>query len=282
MERLFGFVIFLPAMGKDSFSEMNKDIAVSYSKVAKDCMLEAVNEVHSGADDNLLCDIAMWCDGTWQKRGFSSLLGAVTDTGKCLDYKVMSKQCPLCTLWESRKGTDAYGKFVNVIRDLHECSINHDGSAVSMEAKGVVECFSTSIEKYNLQYTEYLGDGDSKSYKDVSHRQKYEQTSKVLRIAVRGKIQEMKRDIAAALYHCCEFNTDEQRHMFFPKTEMSWCKYQADIVNDTKTYKYKSGIHNKMSKLAKPVFMELSDDELLRKCLHGKTQNTNESVNDVI
>ena len=25
--------------------------------------------------------------------------------------------------------------------------------------------FSTSVEKYNLQYTEYLGDGDSKSYK---------------------------------------------------------------------------------------------------------------------
>ena len=31
-------------------------------------------------------------------------------------------------------------------------------------------------------------------------------------------IQEMKRDIAVALYHCCEFNTDEQRHMFCQKT----------------------------------------------------------------
>ena len=78
MESLFGFMNFLPVMGKDSFSEMNKDIAVSYSKVATGCMLEAANEVHSGADDNLLCDIAVSCDGTWQKRGFSSLLGAVT------------------------------------------------------------------------------------------------------------------------------------------------------------------------------------------------------------
>ena len=92
----------LPVMGKDSFSEMNKDIAVSYSKVATDCMLEAAN-----------------------------------DTAKCLDYKMMSKKCPLCTLWESCKGTDAYGKFVDVIRDSHECSINHDGLAGSMEAKGV-------------------------------------------------------------------------------------------------------------------------------------------------
>ena len=99
------------------------------------------NEVHSGADDNLLCDIAVSCDGTWQKRGFSSLLGAATvisvDTGKCLGYKVMSKKCSLCTLWENRKGTDAYEKFISVTRDSHECSINHDGSAGSMEAKGV-------------------------------------------------------------------------------------------------------------------------------------------------
>ena len=57
---------------------MNKDIAVSYSKVAQGYMLEAANEVPSGADDNLLCDIAVSCDGTLQKRGFSSLLEAVT------------------------------------------------------------------------------------------------------------------------------------------------------------------------------------------------------------
>ena len=177
MESLFGFMNFLPVMGKDSFSEMNKDISASYSKVAKGCMSEAANEVHSGADENLLCDIAVSCDGTWQKRGFSSLLGAVTvisvETGKCLNYEVMSKKCSLCTLWESRKGTEAYEKFINVIRDSHECSINHDGSAGSMEAKGVVECFSTSVDKYNLQYTEYLGDGDSKSYKEVCEADPY-------------------------------------------------------------------------------------------------------------
>ena len=53
--------------------------------------------------------------------------------------------------------------------------------------------------------------------------------------------------------------------MFCPKTEMSWCKYQADIINNTKTYKYKTGIHDKIFRLVKPVFMELSDDKLLKK-----------------
>ena len=72
----------------------------------------------------------------------------------------------LCTSWESRKGTDAFETF-NVIRDSHKCSINHDGSAGSMEAKGIVECLRTPVENYSLRYTKYLGDGDSKGNKAV-------------------------------------------------------------------------------------------------------------------
>ena len=44
MERLFCLMNFLPVMGKDSFHEMNKEIAASYSKVAKECILEAENK----------------------------------------------------------------------------------------------------------------------------------------------------------------------------------------------------------------------------------------------
>ena len=43
MERLFCLVNLLPVMGNDSFHEMNKEIAASYSKVAKECMSEAAN-----------------------------------------------------------------------------------------------------------------------------------------------------------------------------------------------------------------------------------------------
>ena len=105
-------------------------------------------------------------------------------------------------------------------------------------------------------------------------------------IAVRactGKtVPEMKREIGAALFHCCRYNTEEQRHMFCPQTSMSWCKYQLDKVNGTDLFKEKTGIHNKIFKLIKPVSMDLSNDELLKKCIHGKTQNTNESLNAVI
>ena len=77
-------------------------------------------------------------------------------------------------------------------------------------------------------------------------------------IAVRactGKtVPEMKREIGAALFHCCQFNTEEQRHIFCPQTSMSWCKYQLDKVNGTDLFKEKAGIHN-CFQLIKPVFM---------------------------
>ena len=69
------FMNFAPVMGKESFNEMSKDVAESYSQVAKRSMLEAANELHS-IDENL-CNIGVSCDGTSQKREFSSLLGAV-------------------------------------------------------------------------------------------------------------------------------------------------------------------------------------------------------------
>ena len=34
--------------------------------------------------------------------------------------------------------------------------------------------------------------------------------------------------------------------------------------------------------MIEPIFSELADSDLLCKCLHGQTQNNNESINDVI
>ena len=51
-----------------------------------------------------------------------------------------------------------------MFKDNHVCSINHKGSSGSMEAKGIVECFQSSIEARKLRYVRYIGDGDSSSY----------------------------------------------------------------------------------------------------------------------
>ena len=53
------------------------------------------------------------------------------------------------------------------LKSDHKCKINHEGSAGKMEVTGVERIFSRSIVINKLQYTEYYGDGDSKSFSAV-------------------------------------------------------------------------------------------------------------------
>jgi hypothetical protein len=92
------------------------------------------------------------CDGTWQKRGFSSLFGAVFiiayETGKVIDFTVLSKHCAGCKQWEDRsKTTQAYTDW----KETHICTINFTGSAVAMEPIGILSLFQRSLE-HNLRF----------------------------------------------------------------------------------------------------------------------------------
>ena len=57
--------------------------------------------------------------------------------------------------------------------ETHNCPINHEGSAGSMEAAGLVDCFINCIENRKLRYTHYIGDGDSKTYNEVLKNDPY-------------------------------------------------------------------------------------------------------------
>ena len=64
-----------------------------------------------------------------------------------------------------KKNTDpeAYAKW----KENHNCKINHHGSTSGMEITGTKRIFQRSINKNKLQYIEFYGDGDSKSYSSV-------------------------------------------------------------------------------------------------------------------
>ena len=94
------------------------------------------------------------------------------DTGKCLDYCVMSKHCDACNYWKDKKNTES-NKYDNFMA-THKCYINHIRSAGSMEASGLKEYFMTSIKTNKLRYIYYIGDGDSKSYNDIYQGDPYE------------------------------------------------------------------------------------------------------------
>ena len=52
------------------------------------------------------------------------------------------------------------------------CCINRRGSSGSIEGKGAAMIFKRSIEKRNLMYTHFVGDGDSSSLGCVSDQLK--------------------------------------------------------------------------------------------------------------
>ena len=96
-----GFLNMPSPMQIKSFNEMQQNIASVY----QDSMQSASNQLHNMANvkfgqKNEMADILVFCNRTWQRRGFSSLNEVVTviasDTGKCVDYQVKSKQCASC------------------------------------------------------------------------------------------------------------------------------------------------------------------------------------------
>ena len=56
----------------------------------------------------------------------------------------------------------------------------------------------------------------------------------------------------------------------------------CDKANNTTTYEPGLGLPLSIFMKLKPTFKELSNEKLLRKCLHGLTQNQNESFNRTI
>ena len=54
------------------------------------------------------------------------------------------------------------------------------------------------------------------------------------------------------------------------------------LAKNTTTYKPGPGLPLSVVMKVKPTFEKLTDEKLLRKCLHGLTQNQNESFNRTI
>ena len=83
---------FLPPVKCAAYNNLQKN-HLSVKEVATEVMQDAVEEIREGAGDDDITDVSISCDGTWQKRGFTSLNGSVviisTDTGKILDEPIL-------------------------------------------------------------------------------------------------------------------------------------------------------------------------------------------------
>lgn len=96
-----------------------------------------------------------------------------------------------------------------------------------------------------------------------------------------GNLPEMKKAIHASLTQCASSESCPL-HDHCPASSTSWCKYQKDRANRIKLYKHEPGLRLELIAKLQPEYARLSEDSLLEKCLHGKTQNQNEVLNDMI
>ena len=131
-----------------------------------------VLEENQEIDEGQPVDILVSFDGTWAKRGFTSLTGVVfvisTDTGEVLDCHVLSKSCQKCALKRSKcHDGDQFEQWRIKHEALNDCDINFKSSSQAMEAKGAKSVWERSLSTHNLRYRWMTCDGDSKAFSSV-------------------------------------------------------------------------------------------------------------------
>ena len=104
-------------------------------------------------------------------------------------------------------------------------------------------------------------------------------------IAIRanaGDLEAMKKAACAVMFHVASSAKCNYHTAYCPTGVNSWCRFQKDKAMGTSEYKPGCGLSLEIIKHLKPIFNDLSRETLLKKCLHGKTQNQNESFNSLI
>ena len=308
--------------------EMEKEL--SQKKVA----LLVHSDTNTDLTDIAQCTVSI--DGSWQKRGYSSINGVVTCMygDKCLDCYVLSKHCKACAKWNKIDKTSL--EYLEWEAN-HICPANHAGSSSSMESAGAMQIFKRSVDMFNLQYTKYLGDGDSSSFSAVNQSHPYGPDVQIQKLECIGHIQKrvggqlrelklklkgsklsdgkgisgkgrltdtvvnklqnyfgialrtnldsiyiMKKCIYASLFHNSKLD-EKKRHQFCPPTKESWCTWQKEKAERGATeFIPKLSIPQAIFDAILPIYRELTNDKLLEKCLHGKTQNSNEALHSLI
>ena len=147
-----------------------------------------VRKMHMKLDPDFPADqpvpITVSFDGTWQKRGHTSMYGvaAVIEivTGLVIDYVVLSTYCHSCSLkrHEFSDQPDAFDAWY--VGHKEDCSINYTGSSKAMEVEAAKRLWGRSLA-LGLMYTVLVGYGDSKAYHDVVGLEPYGPETEILK-----------------------------------------------------------------------------------------------------
>ena len=91
-----------------------------------------------------------------------------------------------------------------------------------------------------------------------------------------GNLAFMKSACMASMYHICGY------HDNCPKPADTCCQYYKDKQDNTNYYKSKGDFPIHVRRAILLIYQSLCKSDIMEKCLHGKTQNANESFNGII
>jgi len=230
-----------------------------------------------------------------------------------------------CLYWKSKKSENEFEEWFQEHQD--QCAANHEGSAGKMEVDAVREMFSRSEEMYGVKYSNYIGDGDSKTFKAILDLNPYDDLKvkksecvghvekrmgsrlrnlkKKEKLGGKGKltdnlikklttyyglairrnpdnVEEMEKSVMATYFHMISTNENPQ-HQYCPAGAESWCKWRIyEAAGKTEDYNHAPSLPEDLQKYLLPIYKDLSQRELLEKCLGRHTQNPNESFNALV
>ena len=176
LEKVCGILNLPKPMTRNNYDNISNVLKDSAKCVAEKSMQNAVNELttfqrisYTTADGPVI-DIGVSVDGSWQRRGYSSLNGVITaisiDSGKIVDVESMSRYCRLCQINKESLTIEDFEVWHKEHKKA-DCKLNYSGSAPSMETEGAKRIFQRSVDNRKARYMSYFGDGDSKAFKEV-------------------------------------------------------------------------------------------------------------------
>lgn len=133
------------------------------------------------------------------------------------------------------------------------------------------------LRKIKLSDQKFLGGSGRLTGAEIDQLQTY--YGKAIRSNLRS-VEEMQNAVWATFYH--RMSTDaEPLHEYCPKTNDTWCKYNKAKLNE-QIYKHPHPLPKVVCEVMKPIYHDMTNKDLLSRCLHGRTQNPNESFNATI
>ena len=308
-----------PAKFNNYSNIIENKLKVICEESMKKAAAEAVEENDGSTDVAIALDGTWQKRGHASLHGVVS--ATLVDTGKVVDVEVLSKFCQNCQTDEEHEcsknysgasgGMEAVGAVNIFARSVSERSLQYVKYLGDGDSKGFMrvndskpygdsvlieklECIGHIQKRLGCRLRRFKRDMKGKKLSDnkgvggagrltdaeIDRLQKYYGLAIRRNAGEKGDVKSMQQAVWATYFHKC--STDQKPiHNFCPKGPESWCRFQRAAATGS-TYTHKNALPLTIMEAIKPIYKDLSMPSLLKKCIHGKTQNTNESLNNCI